>query len=96
MSELIPLNNSTVLGLRVYHAMDKYPDFIGVVTKEPRACARALVHAIEDECSVAYLECLISEAKKAINRHAEWCIDNGPDIENPPDWLTKYKDEGTE
>lgn len=95
MHNFVRLNDSVCMGIRMYRAVDKFPNFIKVVDAEPRACARELIEAIEDECSVEYMECLISEAKKAINRHAEWCMDNGPDIEDPPDWWTKYNDEGT-
>lgn len=93
MSELIRFSHSKVLAMRWFNAQDSFPDFIESEPVNYEQYARELVGFLEDEACVAYWEAVISEIKKAINRHARWAMENC-DIENPPDWWTKYQDEG--
>ena len=49
--------------------------------------------AFEGNVCIAFLEALILESKKEINRHAVVCA-NYSDEWNPPEWATKYIDVG--
>lgn len=93
---MLRFSQSKILVLRWFRAEDHFPDFVESEPFDVKRAARDLVEKLEDESSVAFLEALISESKKAINRHAQWVIENGADIprEEWPDWWTKYSEEG--
>lgn len=94
MSALIRFSHNQILSLRFFKAEDAFPDFVDSEPIDTRSFARQLIKAIEDNASVNYLECLISESKKAINRQARWCMENLVEKDDSPEWWTKYQDEG--
>lgn len=97
MSKLVRFSHNRILALRFFHAQDDFPDFVESEPSDPRRYAQELLIAIEDEASVDYLEALISECKKSINRHAKWCMENtfyDTPKEEHPEWWTKYAEEG--
>lgn len=93
MSKLIRFSHNQILALRFFKAEDSFPDFIESEPINTQSYARQLIVSIEDEASIAYLEAIISESKKAINRQARWLMENRGD-KSFPEWCTKYQDEG--
>ena len=90
-----PIGLSAAASVRIYRKKEGLEEAFGDF-HEPidfEAQARELVAAIEDEACVAYLEGVILHCKKAINRHARWCMEVGGSAEGP-EWWTKYQEEG--
>ena len=86
-------SNHAVLGIQLYVPKEGGGFPFTQEIFNPEKGARDLIESIEEECCIVFLEALIVQAKKAINRHAQWCEDNGG-WETPPEWAVKYQDAG--
>jgi hypothetical protein len=91
--KIIPIGCGTAMAVQLYKVKSgDEPYNIGPI-EEVEISARKLVDAFEGNVCIAFLEALILESKKEINRHAVVC-ESYSDEWNPPEWATKYADVG--
>ena len=88
--------DNTVAGIEVYRKKNEGQLGFGNIKWSAEEGAREFIHAIEDDCCIAFLEALSLEAQRSINRHAKAVFDQedwGEDRELP-EWATKYQEAG--
>ena len=98
--KFIPIHyQNNVIGIELFQkkSNDEWDLDLTHIKWDAETAARELIQSFEEEVCIAFLEALIVQTKKSINRHAKWCMDSfiGEDREDdPPEWWSKYQDAG--
>lgn len=91
----IPLNNRCVMALDLYiKKTDEGDGLLPTVNLNWQDGAKQLIEYMEQELCICFLENIIVQAKKAINRHAKELMDNEAFEGQLPNWATKYREAG--